>query len=783
MTVLILIAVAGLAWLVGVTNLLLMLLVVGGVVGIGLGGLYFFPQFRTRWVTAPLMRAIRHRMPPISATERAAIDAGSVWWDAELFSGRPNWAVIFEVATPQLSEAERDFLAGPVQALCRMTDDWEITRTSELPPAIWQYLKRHKFFGLNAARAYGGLEFSAFAQSAILQTIATRSSSVAVTVMVPNSLGPAELLYHYGTEQQKRDYLPRLANGDDLPCFGLTNPWAGSDADSMPDYGVVCEGEHNGRVQLGFRLNWQKRYITLSPVATLLGLAFHATDPQHLLGATEQLGITCVLIPTDTAGVTIGARHKPLNAAFHNGPNQGVEVFVPLDWVIGGADNIGNGWRMLMESLAAGRGISLPAASAGAAKLALRTSSAYSKIREQFGLTIGRFEGIEESLARIAGLTYLLDSGRILLTTALQQGEKPAVLSAIVKQQCTELARVVINDAMDLHAGKGICLGPANYLANAYQQLPIGITVEGANILTRSLIIFGQGAMRCHPYLLDEIAALAEADEDAALAAFDAIIVRHSMHTLGNVARAIGFGLTRGGLARGTGSGLIRQHSRSIDYLSAAFAVLADVTLYLLGGEMKRREMLSGRFADALSHLYLASAALKRYHDNGADAAEGPLADWACRYALHQTQQAMDGILRNYPQPWLARLMRVVIFPSGCYFTPPSDATSSAVARVVQTPGAVRDRLTEYMFQPDDPEQIIHQVETAYELMCQTEPLRKTVREAKQPRRIGESYRAYLARLCEQNVVTSADAALLQTTRDAVEQVIAVDSFDEVTRD
>ena len=473
-------------------------------------------------------------MPPVSQTEREAIDAGTVWWDAELFSGRPDWNKLFSVAKPALSEAEQKFMDGPVEQLCAMVDDWQVTgELNDLPAPVWKFIKGKKFFGLNAAKEYGGLEFSAYAQSCIVQKLSTRSATVAVTVMVPNSLGPAELLYHYGTAAQKKHYLPRLASGKETPCFGLTNPWAGSDAGGMPDSGVVCKATWKGKKTLGFRLNWEKRYITLGPVATLLGLAFKAHDPDGLLGGEAELGITCALIPTDTKGVSIGTRHLPLNAAFQNGPNRGEDVFIPMEWIIGGRERIGQGWRMLMESLAAGRGISLPAAAAGGAKVAARSSGAYARIREQFGVEIGRFEGIEEALARIGGLTWLLDAGRTLMTSALALGEKPAVMSAIVKQQCTDLSRMIINDAMDIHGGKGICMGPGNYLARTYQQIPIGITVEGANILTRGLIIFGQGAMRCHPYLLDEINAVGldgggDENEDGREASVDAVRRRHA---------------------------------------------------------------------------------------------------------------------------------------------------------------------------------------------------------------------------------------------------------------
>ena len=721
-------------------------------------------------------------MPPVSQTEREAIEAGTVWWEAELFSGKPDWNKLFSVEKPALSEAEQAFIDGPVEQLCAMVDDWQVTdELNDLPAPVWSFIKRKKFFGLNAAREYGGLGFSPYAQSCIVQKLATRSATVAVTVMVPNSLGPAELLYHYGTDAQKKHYLPRLAAGKEIPCFGLTNPWAGSDASAMPDSGVVCNAIHKGKKTLGFRLNWEKRYITLGPVATLLGLAFKAYDPDGLLGDETDLGITCALIPTATKGVSIGTRHQPLNAAFQNGPNRGKDVFIPMEWVIGGEQRIGQGWRMLMESLAAGRGISLPAAAAGGAKVAARTSGAYVRIREQFGVEIGKFEGIEEVLARIGGLTWLLDAGRTLMTDGLALGEKPAVMSAIVKQQCTELSRVIINDAMDIHGGKGICLGPGNYLARTYQQIPIGITVEGANILTRGLIIFGQGAMRCHPYLLDEINAVALAENpdhrEAALAKFDDALCRHIPHIIANKLRSSACALSRGWLARGTGDGLIKKHSRTIEHLSAAFAFLADVTLFMLGGGLKRREMLSGRFADVLSNLCLASAALKRFKDGGAQPDEAPLADWACRYALFEAQQALDGILRNYPRPLLGKLMRVNIFGGGRYLQKPGDALSRRVSALLQTAGPVRERLTEHMYIATDPSEITAQIETAFTLMNESRPLRRRLKSEGFEQSAGQTHKAWLAELRTAKVLDADEADLLARTREVVAKVISVDDF------
>jgi acyl-CoA dehydrogenase len=677
-----------------------------------------------------------------------------------------------------LNQEEREFIEGPVEELCEMSDDWDISHNrNDLPEEVWQYIKENRFFGLNASKDYGGLGFSAYGQSCMVQKLSTRSGTVAVTVMVPNSLGPAELLYHYGTDQQKDYYLPRLAEGKEVPCFGLTNPWAGSDAAGMPDAGIVCKGMHEGKETLGFRINWEKRYITLGPVATLLGLAFKAYDPDHLIGEEHELGITCVLIPTQTDGVSIGTRHLPLNASFQNGPNWGRDVFVPMDWVIGGQEQVGQGWRMLMESLAAGRGISLPAAGAGAAKVAVRTSGAYAKIREQFGIEIGKFEGIEEALAQIGGLTYLLDSGRIVMTTALAIGEKPAIMSAIVKQQCTDLSRMVVNHAMDLHGGKAICMGPGNYLARAYQQIPIGITVEGANILTRSLIIFGQGAMRCHPYLLREVHAVNLQDKEQGMADFDDAMSEHIKYVIANKIRSFVYGLSRGRLARGTGHGVIKKYSRQIEHMSASYAWLADITLMILGGGLKRKEMLSGRFADALGNLYLASSALKRFKDNGEDVKETPLLEWACQYALYQVQQALDGILRNFPMPYVGGLLRVAIFPTGRYLQMPDDRLNQAVAEILQQPGEVRDRLTEDMYISDDPDEITAQIEAAFELSIASYELRKRIKKQGLEQTADKGFDEWLSDLQSINKVNEQEADLLRRTREVVAKVINVDDF------
>src|SRR5689334_22519509 len=548
---------------------------------------------RRALVSKPLLLRFRQVMPRMSQTEREALEAGTVSWDGELFRGRPAWDELLSIGKSTLTADEQRFLDHEVETLCAMVSDWETTNVhKDLPPHVWQYIREHGFLGMIIPKAYGGLGFSAYAHSEIVTKLSTRCASVAVTVLVPNSLGPGELLLHYGTDAQKRHYLPRLAQGLDIPCFALTNPQAGSDSASIPDFGIVCYGEHEGRRVLGLRVTWDKRYITLGPDATLLGLAFRVYDPDHLVGDREDLGITCALIPTSHPGVVIGRRHMPLNAVFQNGPNSGTDVFIPMDWVIGGAPMLGKGWRMLMECLAAGRGISLPSSNTGRGKLTVRTTGADARVRTQFKTPIGRFEGVEEALARVGGHLCAMAATRALTATFVDRGEKPAVLSGIAKLHITGRNREIINDAMDIAGGKGICMGPSNFLGAAYMQMPISITVEGANILTRSLIVFGQGAIRCHPYVLREIAALREADKRQALRAFDAALMGHVRFALRNMLRALGMGLTSAALVRAPRNVApeMRRYYRQLTRLSAALAFSSDVAIATLGGALKRKE-------------------------------------------------------------------------------------------------------------------------------------------------------------------------------------------------
>ncbi len=733
---------------------------------------------RKKVLTSPLLNYVRAVLPPMSQTERDAIEAGTVWWESELFRGNPDWSKLMSTPVAELNAKEQAFLDGPTNELCAMLDDWEITyEHNDLPPHIWDFIKKNKFFGMVIPEEYGGLGFSAFGHSAIVTRISARSVTAGSTVMVPNSLGPAELLLHYGTDEQRNHFLPRLAVGEEIPCFALTGPTSGSDAAAMPDSGIVCKQMFNGVETLGLRCNWEKRYITLGPVATILGLAFKAYDPDGLLGGEEDIGITCALIPTDTDGVSIGRRHFPLNQAFMNGPNSGKDVFVPMEWIIGGQDNLGKGWRMLMESLSVGRGISLPSSGAAAGMAATRFTGAYAGTRKQFNIPIGKFEGVEEALARIGGLTYLMDSGRRLTCAALDQGEKPSVVSGILKYFNTENMRTVLNDAMDIHGGKGICMGPSNYLARAYQGVPVGITVEGANILTRSMIIFGQGAMRCHPHLVAEIQAAAIEDKEEAIDKFDEALTGHIAYAVSSGAQAMFHGLTRGRFAKSPVTGKPAKYYRRLARMSAGYSFLADFALLFLGGALKRKEKLSGRFADGLVYMYMASAALKRYEDTGRPEADWPLVEWSVRHCIFQTQIALDQILRNFPSPWVGVILRGVVFPLGRRFRTPNDKLGREVANILLTPGEARDRLTEALYISRDPNDVTGCLEVALDLAIAADPIEKSLKDKGLRQPYDQDYLEWLASLVKSGDLTESDASVLKDSAVATRKVIMVDDF------
>ncbi len=740
---------------------------------------FFLHELRRSLITDKILVWFRKSLPPISNTEREALEAGTVWWDGELFSGNPNWKRLQSTPPAHLNEEERAFLDGPVEELCALINDWQITEEEkDLTEEVWAYMRNNGFFGMIIPKHYGGLEFSAFAHSSVVTKIASRSITAAVTVMVPNSLGPAELLLHYGTETQKDYYLPRLASGDEIPCFALTGPEAGSDASAMTDTGVICRGEFDGdKDVLGIRLNWNKRYITLGPVATVLGLAFKIYDPEHLIGEDEAPGITLALIPTDTPGVTIGERHNPLNIPFQNGPNSGKDVFIPIDWVIGGESGIGQGWRMLMETLAVGRSISLPALSTGAGKLMSASTGAYSRIRHQFKIPVGHFEGVEEVLSEIAGLTYIMEATRRLTCVAVDLGEKPAVLSAIAKYNLTEMMRKTINQAMDVQGGSCICLGPRNLWGKAYQAIPVGITVEGSNILTRTMIVFGQGALRCHPYLLKEMNAAQDIDNPQSAKDFDEAFFAHIGWTLSNMVRSLVLALTDSWLVSAPFSPA-RRYYQHYTRMSACFAFAADTSLLVLGSSLKRREALSGRLADALSHLYLGSAVLKYFQDSGEKQADMPLLAWASQYCLYQVQEALLGLYRNLPIKAVGWGLRLITFPFGRRFHLPSDRLNHSVARMIQEPSEARDRLISGIFISKDPDEATARLE---------DTLIQLVNTAESDKRLQQGLRGQLSDMAtdadkihagiEQKIISSEEGEQLLNAWAARRECIQVDAF------
>jgi acyl-CoA dehydrogenase len=675
-----------------------------------------FVDFRREFLTARLFNVYKTMVPSISDTEREALEAGTVTWDGELFTGRPNWMELMSRTPPKLTAEEQAFLDGPVEELCRMTDDWYITHElGDLPEEVWQYIRENRFFAMIIPKEYGGLGFSPIANAAVLAKLCSRSVVVASTVAVPNSLGPAELLVHYGTDEQKQHWLPALAKGDEIPCFALTGPRAGSDAGAIPDTGVICTGEWEGQQITGIRLNWDKRYITLAPIATVLGLAFKLYDPDHLIGEQDRYGITAALIPTNLDGITIGRRHLPLRTPFQNGPTQGKDVFVPLDFIIGGVERAGQGWRMLMEQLSAGRGISLPSEAQGSSQAAVYATGAYSRIRTQFGLPIARFEGVEEVLARMAGRTYIINAGVNATVNAIASGEVPAVPSAIMKYHCTEYSRMICNDAMDIQGGKGIISGPRNYLGRAYDSIPISITVEGANILTRSLIIFGQGAIRCHPYVLKEMEAARNPDYEQGLRDFDGLLFRHIGNTISNAARSFVMALTHARFTDVPTTGPTRRYFQHINRYSAAFALASDTAMLIMGGDLKRREKISARLGDVFSNIYLASLVLKHFEDQGAPEEDLPLVEWSCRTLLYQAQEQLHGFFRNFPVKPVASILRFFIFPRGRTYFSPADSLGHDIVRLLTSPTTTRERLCSSIYKTLEDSNPIGQLQAALE--------------------------------------------------------------------
>jgi acyl-CoA dehydrogenase len=736
---------------------------------------------RKALISRPFLKAYMRLLPSMSQTEKEALEAGTVWWDGELFTGKPKFEKLLASKAPQLTAEEQAFLDGPCEELCRMYDDWDIThRRADMPPKVWDYLKSRGFFAMIIPKKYGGLEFSAYAHSCVLVKLSSRAALLAATTAVPNSLGPAELLNHYGTEDQKNHYLPRLARGDEVPCFALTGPRAGSDAAALPDTGVVCRGLWQGREIVGLKLNFNKRYITLAPIATVVGLAFRMYDPDKLIGEKQDLGITCALIPRNTAGLSIGRRHFPLNVPFQNGPLSGKDVFVPLDFIIGGPKMAGQGWRMLVEQLSVGRCISLPSNTTGGSKAGVFASGAYSRIRRQFNMPVGKFEGVEAVLARMVGYTYTMDAARSVTAGAIDGGEKPSVPSAMLKYHVTEMGRQVANDAMDVHGGKGIQLGPRNYLGRGYQIIPVAITVEGANILTRSLIIFGQGAIRCHPFVLKEMNAARNPDRKQGVDEFDSALFGHIGFTISNAVRSFIMALTHARFTRVPEVGDTRRYYQHIVRFSASFALAVDVAMLTLGGYLKKKENLSARLGDVLSCMYLASMVLKHHENQGRPADDLPLVEWSCRNQLYRAQEQLHDFLRNFPNRFLGGLLRVLIFPGGRSYSAPSDRLGRKVADAILNPTEVRDRLCRFVYRTLEPGNPLGLLQEAMVMSQTAEPIEKRIRVdgVKTGRVTALDVPGQIAQALAAGIISETEAASLRDYDRKVMDLIGVDDFE-----
>ncbi len=749
-----------------------------------LAGLVLIRPLRRAIITRPIFSTYRKILPQMSDTERDALEAGTVWWEGELFRGKPDWQKLHAFPQPRLTPEEQSFLDHECEEACRLVNDWQVTHELyDLSAETWRYIKEKGFLGMIIPKKYGGLEFSAYAHSQVVTKLSTRNSALAVSVMVPNSLGPAELLLHYGTEAQKNHYLPRLAKGLEIPAFALTSPWAGSDAASIPDAGVVCRGLYQGREVTGIRVSFDKRYITLAPVCTVFGLAFHLFDPDGLLGEKKDVGITCALIPYDHPGADTGRRHFPLNAMFVTGPVRGKDVFIPLDFIIGGPAMAGQGWRMLMECLAAGRSISLPSSNSGMAQMTARAVGAYARVRSQFKMAIGKFEGVEEGLTRIGAYTYLMDAVRKMTAGAVDLGEKPSVVSAIAKYHVTERARQVVNDGMDVIGGKGICLGPSNFLGRAYQQVPIGITVEGANILTRSLIIFGQGAIRCHPYLLPEMQAAQNPDSKQGLVDFDKALFGHIGFTIKNGFRALWLGLTGSHFAAVNVDTApeMKRYYQQLTRFSAAFAFMSDISLLVLGGSVKRREKLSARLGDILAQMYLISCTLKRYEAEGRNKEDAPLAHWAIWDAMYKAQQAFDGVIANFPVRFIAAFLHRSIFPWGHPYVVPSDDVGHQVAKALIAPSATRNRLTAECFLPMLESEPVGAIELALKATLEAEGIEAKIRAAEKDGRFDNNPLANVRDIAivafEAGVINAAEFEIMKRRNHLRDIVVQVDDF------
>lgn len=738
--------------------------------------IFNIPFVRQKIITVWIVKAIKAMklLPKISDTEKAAIEAGNPWIEAEFFTGKPNLKRILEQSYPQVTPEIQNFLDNQVEKVCQMATDWDIYQQKDLPIEVWNYLKQEKFFGMMIPKEYDGLGFSNLGYSAVMMKLASRSFTYVATVSVTNSLGPAKLLLRYGTDAQKAKYLPRLAKGQEIPCFALTEPNAGSDAASLTSHGEVFRGE-DGKIYL--RLNWKKRYITLGAIATLLGLAFRLRDPYNILGKGKDIGITCALIATNLKGVVIDKCHDPMGVPFYNSPTEGHNVIVPIEQIIGGVEQAGKGWKMLMETLASGRGVSFPATCTGVAKLVTRVTTAHSVVRKQFGLSIGRFEGIEEPLARIAGFTYMMDAVRLYTCGAVDKGEQPAIVSAIAKYNTTEIARQIVNDGMDILGGNGICRGSRNLLANVYTAMPIAITVEGANILTRTLMIFGQGVIRCHPYLYEEIQSLNKND----IANFDQNIWRHLGAIINNSCRALLLSLTRGRIAHSPVNNSTAIYYRKLVWASSMFALLTDVALLFFGGTLKRKEKLTGRFADILSWMYIASATLKRFESEKSPSENLVLVKWGLEYAFYQIQKGFEGILGNMNIPVLGMLMRKLdlswmrLLPIG---TMPNDILGSKLAQQIQKPNQIRDSLTTGIYLPENKQEALGRLEKAFSLIHQAHSILQKIKKVQQINHLPKGKPEELLEIAYQKgIITEAEMTLVCEAEFARNDAIQVDAF------
>jgi len=736
--------------------------------------------WRQQLISGPFLAQFRRMLPDISETEQVALDAGTVGWEGELFAGKPDWSLLKKQPYLELTVEEQAFVDGPVEQLCGMLDNWQITHhDADLNPETWEFLKKHRFFGMIIPKQYGGLGFSAMAHRAVLQKISSVCGVAASTVAVPNSLGPGELLLHYGTEEQKNHYLPRLARGEDIPCFGLTGPTAGSDATSIPDYGIVCRGDYQGKEVVGIRLNFDKRYITLAPVATLIGIAFRMYDPDGLLGDREDLGISLALVPRKTKGMEVGRRHMPLNLPFQNGPVRGKDVFVPLDALIGGIEMAGQGWRMLVECLSVGRAISLPSTSTGGSKMGALATGAYARIRKQFNMPIGRFEGVEAALARIAANAYATSALSRMTATAVDLGEKPAVSSAIAKYHTTEMARELIKDAMDVHGGKGVILGPRNYLGRGWEGIPVSITVEGANIMTRNLMIFGQGAIRCHPYVLKEMQAARISDSRERIERFDELLFAHVGYSIGNAVRSLLLGLSFGKFSMVPHDRKTAGYYQKLSRYSASLAFVSDIAMLTLGGKLKQKEHISARLGDVLSHLYICSAMLKRFESQGRPAADQAILAWAFHNAIYHIQLALRLVVDNFPNRYMRGLLRFVVFPFGRREKAPGDRLTHKVAQLLLSPSDTRNRLTHGVYMSATSDHPICFMERALPQVILAEPLeRKLLKAIKQGEINGITWEEQLRDAVARHVLSKDEAEILVRVRELVAEIIAVDDFD-----